>query len=93
MRSIQNLRTGFAAVLIGLTGLGTATAPAWAMGRSEDPRNAAPQPVGTEADPAIRNSEQNLKQLLFQPDRTAVGADTASTSTVAPAETKIRPDR
>lgn len=46
------------------------TAPASAMGRSEDPRDAQPVPVGTDADPAIRRSDDNLRQLLSRPDAT-----------------------
>ncbi len=37
-----------------------------AMGRSEDPRDAV-QPVGTDADPSIRQNDERLRQLLSQP--------------------------
>lgn len=37
-----------------------------AMGRSEDPRDARPA-LGTDADPAIRDSDRQLTGLLFQP--------------------------
>ncbi len=47
--------------------------PAPAMGRSEDPRDAQ-QPLGTAADPAIRDSDQNLHQLLFKPASSSSGA-------------------
>lgn len=57
--------------------LSTSAAPA--MGRSEDPRDAQ-RPLGTEADPDIRDSDRHLQQLLFKP------ASSSSGSSLVPAE-------
>ncbi len=62
-----------------LTLLVLSPSPAPAMGRSEDPRDAQ-QPLGTAADPDIRDSDQNLQQLLFKP------ASSSSGSGLVPAE-------
>ena len=84
----QNTKRFFAAAFLTAIAVAAGSAPAQAMGRAEEP---APQPVGTEADPAIRASEQNLQQLLFHPDRTGQPASTQAQAD--PADAKISPDR
>ena len=57
------------------------------MGRSDDPRDAKPAPVGTNADPAIRQSDEKLISLVDRPDRT--GPKTPSDLT---AGSDLKPD-
>jgi hypothetical protein len=66
-----------------LTASTVSAVPASAMGRSEDPREA--QVVGTDADPAIRDSDQSLRQLLFKP----AAPSSAPSSGLAPAGDRI----
>ena len=59
-------RFGFFGLFVILFGWMAASAAA--MGNSKDPRDTEVASVGTEADPAIHQSEQSLQQLLFHAD-------------------------
>lgn len=66
----------------------------FAMGRSEDPRDAAPPALGTDSDPAVRRSDEALRRLLVDAspaDRR--GVDPAGSPRSAADPGGILPDR
>ncbi len=68
-------------------------APAgFTMGRSEDPRESAAPAVGTDSDAAIRQSDERLKSLLFDPSAPErIEAEQGASRTNS--SSNIQPDR
>lgn len=69
-----------------------AASDGFAMGRSEDPRASATPALGTDSDAAIRQSDEKLQSLLFDPSAKDK-SEAERQSSARAASSNIHPDR